>query len=600
MPRKIRRTVRLRISLITVSFSLIIAVFLATLSFLFFQNYARRSVVQSTEFNLQLVAGTLGQHLNELETLVRWCATNTQIAEWLAETPRNMRSAIPVYDRLRDAIWNNRSNVYVRRLIVTDTGMTGLLQVGNTMSDSRPVTIHNIPLLGLERIDEPHLYRSCTDDPYALSSGIQVFPVVRPITRVGSRERIGYVYLAASVDVLLDQLVNYPMPEDSSLYLTLPDAMYRLDGERLTEITSDIESSSPRREETLGRLTLVNELVTKNGGRTLLVSYPVAGVEGAFLSQSLSARRFAAERRLYFLILALIAVTVVLFGLFILVLLNRIITRPVRRLRRRIDAIAGSDFSRDPGIEWNDELGDIGRGINEMAGKIVSLMETRLADEKNKRDLEYRMLQSQINPHFLYNTLNSIKWMAKIQHADGIAEMTTALSRLMRNAIKSAGTVVPLSRELELLDDYFLIQQYRYGGAITFEKHVPPELGGIGIPCFTLQPLLENAIFHGIEPKGGTGRIALTAAREDDGAVRIEIEDDGVGMSGEQISTVLPNAEAQPQPGFFQEIGIASVDKRLRYSFGRQYGLEIESVPGRYTRMRLRVPFAEAPVGSGV
>ena len=205
--------------------------------------------------------------------------------------------------------------------------------------------------------------------------------------------------------------------------------------------------------------------------------------------------------------------TAVGFGFFISFLLGRIINRPVRRLRKKIRVISESDFSRDPGIEWDDELGDIGRGINEMSLKIVSLLENRLADEREKRDLEYRMLQSQINPHFLYNTLNSIKWMATIQNATGIAEMTTALSRLMKNVIKGSRTVVSLREELALLDDYFLIQQYRYGGAIVYEKKVGEEFLSVPIPCFTMQPLMENSIFHGIEPKGGSGRITLSAER---------------------------------------------------------------------------------------
>src|SRR5690606_39201106 len=130
---------------------------------------------------------------------------------------------------------------------------------------------------------------------------------------------------------------------------------------------------------------------------------------------------------------------------------------------KRMDKIAQGQFFVDKMIEWDNELGDVGRGINRLSQDIVALMETRLADEKQKQELEYRMLQSQINPHFLYNTLNSIKWMATIQNARGIAEMTTSLSRLLRNITKDIRKLVPLREELALLDDYFLIQKYRYG-----------------------------------------------------------------------------------------------------------------------------------------
>lgn len=164
--------------------------------------------------------------------------------------------------------------------------------------------------------------------------------------------------------------------------------------------------------------------------------------------------------------------------------------------------IAGGDFSRDPSVEWEHELGDIGRGINDLSENVSELMEKRLEDEKQKQDLEYKMLQSQINPHFLYNTLNSIKWMATIQGATGISEMTTSLSRLLKSISKGTSLLIDIREELSLLENYFTIQSYRYGGTITMDIQVDNEsLYNSEIIKFTLQPLVENAIFHGIEPK---------------------------------------------------------------------------------------------------
>lgn len=131
-------------------------------------------------------------------------------------------------------------------------------------------------------------------------------------------------------------------------------------------------------------------------------------------------------------ILACILIGILSIGILLMILMNRMITVPVSKLQTRMVRIAGGDFSRDPSVEWEHELGDIGRGINDLSENVSELMEKRLEDEKQKQDLEYKMLQSQINPHFLYNTLNSIKWMATIQGATGISEMTTSLSRLLK------------------------------------------------------------------------------------------------------------------------------------------------------------------------
>jgi two-component system sensor histidine kinase YesM len=217
-------------------------------------------------------------------------------------------------------------------------------------------------------------------------------------------------------------------------------------------------------------------------------------------------------------------------------------------------------------------------GINRMAREITLLMDKTIADEKNKKDLEYRMLQNQITPHFLYNTLNSIKWMATIQNAGGIAEMTTALSRLLQTVSKDIRKVVPLRDELSLLNDYLIIQKYRYGDSVTLEKEIADEsLLDTPIPRFTLQPLAENAIFHGIEPKGsGTIVVKVTENKNDTGAseVLVSITDNGIGIKADVIAGM----------------GIHNVDERLRYAFGEAYGLCVESEEGKYTSITIRLP----------
>ena len=148
------------------------------------------------------------------------------------------------------------------------------------------------------------------------------------------------------------------------------------------------------------------------------------------------------------------------------------------------------------------------------------------------------MLQSQINPHFIYNTLNSIKWMSTIQGSTGISEMTTALAKLLKSISKGTRLMVPIEEELSLLEDYFTIQSYRYGGTITMDIQVDEDsLLQFQIIKFTLQPLVENAIFHGVEPKG-SGHILIHVffeklTEEGEPSIRIDVTDDGIGMSAD-------------------------------------------------------------------
>lgn len=224
-------------------------------------------------------------------------------------------------------------------------------------------------------------------------------------------------------------------------------------------------------------------------------------------------------------------------------------------------------------------------------------MNQRIEDERQKKDYEYRMLQSQINPHFLYNTLNSIKWMATIQNASGIAEMTTSLSRLLKDISKGTTSLIPISHEISLIRDYFTIQQYRYGGTITLNVDIEdPRLTESRILKFTLQPIVENAIFHGIEPKGTAGTISIHIYQDNASNVCIDITDDGIGMDEETIAHLFDDNDSSADSSFFREIGINNVHKRLQYEFGNAYGLRATSKPGEFTTISILLPFMKEDV----
>ena len=180
--------------------------------------------------------------------------------------------------------------------------------------------------------------------------------------------------------------------------------------------------------------------------------------------------------------------------------------------------------------------------------------------------------------------------MATAQHADGIAEMATALAHLMKSIAKGTTTIVSIKNEIRLLDDYFTIQKYRYGGAIRMRYQIDdPALLENQILRFTLQPIVENAIFHGIEPKGQSGQIDIHIWQTEEGDVQIDITDNGVGMDEDTIRSVL-SGETSGRSSFFRQIGIGSVDKRIRHTFGEKYGLHIRSESGKYTCMSILLP----------
>lgn len=365
------------------------------------------------------------------------------------------------------------------------------------------------------------------------------------------------------------------------VYLTLGNTLYEITGKEI------VSASSIEPDFFKDHANQVQPL-TVSGKKCSFVTAPLIS-DNCYLSIPISSQPFYDHLKNYLVMLFLIFCAILLVGFLLLLSLNRTVTAPVLHLQEKIQAVSGKDFHPDPSIEWENEFGDIGRALNQMGTDIQTLMKQKIDFEKQKKDYEYQVLQSQINPHFLYNTLNSIKWMATIQHAPGIAEMTTSLAHLLKSIAKGTTTIVSLQDEIHLLDDYFTIQKYRYGGAITLDYEIEdPSLLHIQILRFTLQPIVENAIFHGIEPKGCAGKIQIHIFRNPC-AVQIDVTDDGVGMDAETIQQVLTE-ETSGKSQFFRQIGIASVNRRIQYNFGEQYGLSITSEPGKFTTMTILLP----------
>ena len=576
-------TLKGKITFVTVVFTLIITLLVATFSFYLFRSFAIQSQITSTEFNLQFIGARAREKMVAIDSLVKWSTTNAQVTAYLEQTGNRM--ALTTYDRVKEEVMNNLAQAYVNRIIITDLNHTKLIHTGMTMSESKPVTVSNVSHVLPATFVQNEGWNAMGSDPFMIDPQIQVLPIQRVITKSSSTEVTGQLYLSISANLILDLIEDYAISEGSSLYLTIGNFFYEIRKDQFMLI--DTPHTTEESYETAGENTRVYAAKINGHDEQLLVTCPT-GYQDIALSQSIPIGKITFERQLYLSLLGTITVAVIIFGLGLTMLLNKLINKPVAKIKERVHAISQSDFSNDPSIEWNDELGDIGKGINHLSSQISSLLETRVSDEKKKQELEYRMLQSQINPHFLYNTLNSIKWMATLQQATGIAEMTTSLARLMKNLSKADAPIISLEDELALLSDYFVIQKYRYGGTLVLTDSISKEFYTIGIPRFTLQPLVENAIFHGIEPKGGAGNVTLSA-KDLGTCIEISILDDGVGMNAEKIDSVF-SSSTTPTSGMFREIGIRNVHKRIQYTFGEEYGLTLQSEEGLYTLATLKLP----------
>lgn len=234
--------------------------------------------------------------------------------------------------------------------------------------------------------------------------------------------------------------------------------------------------------------------------------------------------------------------------------------------------------------------------INEI--KASSTLEKEIKNAQLQlKEAELKALQAQINPHFLYNTLDSIQWLAVLHGADDIQQMIVALGKLLRHSLDRKQHIVSVRKELEQVENYLFIQKVRYGDKFSYQINIEPEILEFHIPKLVLQPLVENAIQHGLEPKPSLGKIRIDGWMENPDQAILEISDDGVGM-GEEFQTKLTDSifHSRMEDGVKSEannhhkIGLEYVNKRLLFCFGDSSGIEIRGKKNQGTSIRFRIP----------
>lgn len=587
-------SIQKRILLITISCLLGMCIIISSVSYYLFRNYLQNSLIHSTEASLQLLSDSVNNGMDDISQIVRFCQNNANIATYIEKSP-NPGSVLSVstYDRIYEEYSNNPSHDYINRLaIVTNEHFLQIVSATYSSTANLSKEAPGLPYFAtLLNASDYDFSTGFMKDPF-YRNGKDVLTVIRPITYQYNSVQGGFLFLQISSDLFTDALKRYSVADDSYMYLSTGGHNYLYRDGVFSEINTPFRVTEDLSSSGLTDNILVHRIQDEEGSH-LVVTSPL-NVPDCYISQIISSSELRNQQLLLWFILGGTLISIVGIGILLMLILNRMINIPVSRIRAKMLRIAGGDFERDPSIEWNHELGEIGRGINDLSENVYLLMNKRLEDEKQKKDLEYKMLQSQINPHFIYNTLNSIKWMATIQGSTGISEMTTALAKLLKSISKGTRLLVPLEEELSLLKDYFTIQSYRYGGTITMDTQVDDEsLLQCQIIKFTLQPLVENAIFHGVEPKG-TGHIHIhvfpeTPVEDASPSLRIDVTDNGVGMSSEKAGQILMSND-DSSTDFFREIGVSNVHKRLQYEFGESYGISIESVEGKYTTMSIHIP----------
>ncbi len=318
-----------------------------------------------------------------------------------------------------------------------------------------------------------------------------------------------------------------------------------------------------------------------------LVVYRKSSASNLWLVRVIQLENVVRQESHFLYVTAALIIGLILLSFVLSLKFSNSFTRPIEEVIVKINHIAQGDFNYSHSIGPGGKKFELlYQNLYKMEQDIQSMMEENRRKEKEKRKLEISMLQMQINPHFLYNTLSSIKWMAVFQGARGIESMVNSLGIILEASYSRVDEFVRLKEELEILGHYFTIQKIRYQDKISLETSCGDQgLLQCYVPRFILQPIVENAIFHGIAPKEEPGEIRLTIDRDSRGIV-ISVWDNGVGMDQDILDRILKENEV----GKRGRIGVSNVHSRITLIYGAEYGVEIESRRKHFTAVRLHIP----------
>lgn len=265
------------------------------------------------------------------------------------------------------------------------------------------------------------------------------------------------------------------------------------------------------------------------------------------------------------------------------------LTRSIRKLREAMKKVSGGNFDVYININTRDEIAELAVVFNNMVKNISELVDKVTYQEKEKKNFEMKALLMQINPHFIYNTLSAVIFLARKNNIDGIVTLIGSLIHILRKTVDYDVVFVSLRDEIQYLNEYVNIQKIRYEDMISVAFEVEEKLYGCKIPKMLLQPLVENSLFHGILPKEAHGDICVSVKKDND-TILFEVWDNGVGIEPERLEELLLVETPPSSIDKFSNLGLKNVNERIKLLYGNQFGLLLESKVGRGTRISFALP----------
>lgn len=551
-----------------------------------YQKSLKESTVNAYDMVSDQIETNLDTYLSSIKRISLYPYYNNQIQELLYRISINGSADVMTREN------NDIMNDFLFNMLIQDKNLQSIFITdldGNVLYDKSNGGYYretNYFKGFIQSMEQEFMIIPTHNQSYVNRARKNVFSYVRVIKEVNTNTPIGYAILEINSNVVLNMIKQISDVSDEYIAITLQDGSV-LNGTIPEEQMAAFEehfgkflSGSTKKRVSIDGSSYLLSISTKSDNHLVTWIYQKEEQVMSGLNQMASLT-----------IIVIIGISAAV--LTVTVFASRKLTDPLMRLRDAMLEVRKGNFKAQvKSYGGNDEVGELTDGFNAMLDYIDDLITKEYKLQIQERDANLLALQNQINPHFLYNTLESITMMAEINDDTDVAEMITNLGDFMRYSLIAKTSMVKLREELACVENYIRIQNVRFDNCITFQTECPKELQNCSIAKMSIQPIIENAILHGIRPDRKRLHIGITV-RKKETDLQIVIRDDGKGMDQETLAKMVRNLDQDEE--IYQSkhsIGLRNVHQRMRLRYGEAYGLSFKSEPGEGTKVSLRLPYS--------
>ena len=423
-----------------------------------------------------------------------------------------------------------------------------------------------------------------TNESYSIDN---VFTMVKAIYREGTSEVMGVLLMDIKHDIISQSINDITIGQKGFVFVI--DSTDHVVYTPVNPVTYRVNPDWIRKEDAPVSARIRGEMYQIRSERSDYTGWRVVGVFS--IDEIMGHMNTLIATLTGGLLLLLVFVFV------ITVKISQTITNPVVELEQLMKKAESGDLAVRFQGDYRDEVSELGRDFNHMLVRIEDLIQQVYIEQKNKRMAELKVLQEQIKPHFLYNTLDTISWMARECGAEDIVRLVDALTHMFRIGLSRGRDYISVEQELSYVSNYLYIQKIRYGGKLNYQIVKDEDILHEEVPKLMLQPLVENAIYHGIKTRRGEGHLTIRAVRAmEEGLLEFSVEDDGSGMSAEQAQELNHLLNEPCELKERQSFGLFYIKERLRIKYGDGFKIRVNSIENVGTKVVIHIPESEDSV----